>query len=57
MQARQNDPHAGEYSIIKYDLIKVLVFNFIYLAAVLVLYYTNRQSHYLENWFSKVLHF
>lgn len=49
--------HSGEYKVIKHDLIRVLVLNLIYLAAVLVLYYTNLRSHYLEAWFSRILHF
>ncbi len=49
--------HQGEYRIIKHDLIKVVILNLIYLAAVLGLYFSNQESHYLETWFSKVLHF
>lgn len=49
--------HAGEYQIIKHDLVKVVVLNLIYLAAILALFFTNSKTHYLENWFSKILHF
>jgi hypothetical protein len=49
--------HGDEYRIIKHDLLRVIVLNVIYLAAVLVLYYTNQKTHYLENWFSQILHF
>ncbi len=49
--------HDGEYGIIQHDLIKVLILNALYLAGVLALYFTNQKSHYLEAWFSKVLHF
>jgi hypothetical protein len=46
-----------EYRIIKFDLIRVLVMNAIFLAAVLTLYYTNLHSGYLERWFDRILHF
>jgi hypothetical protein len=49
--------HTAEYHIIKHDLIKVLVLNIIYLAAILAIYYTDLKSHYLEHWFDKLLHF
>ncbi len=49
--------HAAEYRVIKHDLLRVLALNVIYLAGVLVIYYTNLQTHYLENWFDKILHF
>jgi len=61
-----NSPAAGgamageltaEYRIIKHDLLRVLVMNLIFLAAVLVVYYTNLHSGYLERFFEKVLHF
>lgn len=49
--------HAAEYRIIKHDLIKVIVLNVLYLAAVLALYYSNKQSGFLETWFSRVFKF
>jgi hypothetical protein len=49
--------HEAEYRIIKFDLVKVIILNIIYLALILGLYYSNRQSGFLENWFAKVLHF
>ena len=49
--------HQEEYAIIKTDLLKVTALNAIYLAVILLLYFTNRHSHYLENWFAKILHF
>jgi hypothetical protein len=49
--------HEAEYRIIKFDLIKVLILNAVYLAAILALYYANRQSGFLDNWFARVLHF
>ena len=50
-------PHATEYRIIKFDLIKVVLLNAIYLAIILFLYFGNQKSHFLDNWFAKVLHF
>lgn len=49
--------HATEYRIIKSDLIRVIILNAVYFIAVLTLYYTNKNSGYLENWFSKFLNF
>jgi hypothetical protein len=49
--------HAAEYKIIKHDLLKVLIMNVVYLAGVLLLYFTNSKTHYLERWFEKFLHF
>ena len=48
---------AEEYKVIKFDLIRVIVMNAIFLAGVMVLYYTNLHSGYLERWFEKLLHF
>jgi len=48
---------SAEYRIIKFDLIRVMVMNLVFLAAVLALYYTNLHSGYLERWFDKILHF
>jgi len=49
--------HATEYSIIRHDLIKLVILNAIYLAGVLAIYFTNVKSHYLEHWFERILHF
>ena len=49
--------HAAEYRIIRHDLIKVIVLNALYLAGMLALYYSNKQSGYLEQWFSRVFKF
>jgi hypothetical protein len=49
--------HAAEYRIIKMDLIKVVILNLVYLAVILSLYFGNLHSHFLDNWFAKVLHF
>ncbi len=46
-----------EYRIIKHDLLRVLIVNAIFLAAVFALYYTNVNSHYLERWFSQIVKF
>jgi len=48
---------AAEYKIIRHDLLRVVGLNIFFLAAVLVLYYTNHASGYLERWFDKILHF
>ena len=52
-----SEAHAQEYKVIKHDLIKVVILNALFLAGVLTLYYTNLNSHYLEKWFSNILHF
>lgn len=49
--------HEAEYSIIKFDLIRVVVLNVVYLAVILGLYYANQSSGFLDKWFAKVLHF
>lgn len=46
-----------EYKIIKGDLVKVLIINVLFLAAILTLYFTNIKSHYLEIWFDKIIKF
>jgi hypothetical protein len=46
--------HAAEYRIIRNDLIRVAVVNLIFLAAVLIVYFTNRQSNYLEQIYSRL---
>jgi len=49
--------HESEYRIIKFDLIKVIILNVVYLAIILGLYYGNQRTGFLDNWFAKVLHF
>lgn len=49
--------HASEYRIIKLDLIKVVLLNAVYLAVILFLYFSNQKSHFLDNWFARLLHF
>lgn len=49
--------HAAEYNVIKWDLIRLAIFNVVVLGAVLAVYYTNLQSHYLERWFSQFIKF
>ncbi len=58
-QSAQNPAltHEAEYQIIKFDLIKVLVLNVVYLAVILGLYFSNQKTQFLEHWFAKVLHF
>lgn len=48
---------AAEYRIIKHDLLRVIALNVIYLAAVLVVYYTNLKSGYLDRVLGHWLHF
>jgi hypothetical protein len=47
--------HEAEYRQVKKDLLKVFLINCVFLAALLVIYFTNRQHHYLENIFGKVI--
>jgi hypothetical protein len=49
--------HQAEYLVIKHDLIKVVILNVFYLALILVLFFGNQKTHFLDNWFAKVLHF
>ena len=49
--------HEAEYRIIKFDLIKVLVLNLVYLAVIISLYYANKGSGVIDKWFAKILHF
>ncbi|MCL5666396.1 MAG: hypothetical protein M1383_01335 [Patescibacteria group bacterium] len=48
--------HEGEYRIIRHDLLRVVILNLVYLAAVLAVFYSNNKSHYLENLFGKIFH-
>lgn len=43
--------HIAEYQIISKDLIRLVILNAVMLAAVLVVYFTNRSSGYLERIF------
>jgi hypothetical protein len=56
-QASQGMSHEAEYRIIKFDLLRVVILNAVYLAIILSLYFANQQSHFLDNWFAKILHF
>ncbi len=53
----QNSEHAEEYKIIKHDLVRVLLLNLAYLSGILALYYANRNSLFLERWFSRLFNF
>lgn len=46
--------HAAEYRVIRGDMIRLVVLNGLVLAAVLVVYYTNRSSGYLERLFERI---
>jgi len=56
-QAGTGMSHEAEYRIVKFDLLKVVILNAVYLAAILSLYYGNLHSHFLDNWFARLLHF
>ncbi|MBL8029702.1 MAG: hypothetical protein JNN11_00425 [Candidatus Doudnabacteria bacterium] len=49
--------HVAEYGVIKHDLVKVVILNAVYLAAIVALYLSNKQSGFLEKWFAKVFNF
>lgn len=49
--------HEAEYRIIKFDLVKVLILNLVYLGVILGLYFANKQSGLLDKWFARLLHF
>lgn len=46
--------HVAEYKIISKDLIRLVIVNGVMLAAVLVVYFTNRSSGYLEKMFQNL---
>lgn len=46
--------HAAEYRIITMDMIRLVALNGFMLAAVIVVYYTNRNSGYLERLFERL---
>jgi hypothetical protein len=47
--------HAAEYKVIKWDLVRLLIFNVVILAAVLALYYYNKDTQVLQELFSKYI--
>jgi hypothetical protein len=49
--------HSAEYTVIKHDLVRVVILNACYLIAILVLYYTNQKYQYLDRILSHWLHF
>jgi hypothetical protein len=49
--------HDGEYRIIKHDLIKVVILNVVYLLVILSMYFGNQKTHFVDNWFARLLHF
>lgn len=49
--AAQGSAHSAEYRIIGADLIRLVILNAIMLALVLVVYFTNLHSNYLERIF------
>lgn len=46
--------HAEEYRNISRDLIKVIIINGLFLAAIFVLYYINKTQPFLDSWYSKL---
>ena len=56
-QATAGISHEAEYRIIKFDLLKVVILNAVYLAIILSLYFANQSSHVVDKWFAKILHF
>ena len=52
--ANAMNQHVAEYRIISKDLIRLVVLNGVMLAAVLVVYFTNRTSGYLERMFQSL---
>lgn len=52
--ANAMNQHVAEYRIISKDLIRLVVLNGVMLAAVLVVYFTNRSSGYLERMFQSL---
>ena len=46
--------HAAEYKIISKDMIRLVALNGFMLAAVIVVYYTNKSSGYLERIYSNL---
>jgi hypothetical protein len=55
LPASAMNQHVAEYRIISKDLIRLIVLNGLMLAAVLVVYFTNRNSGYLERIFSNLV--
>ena len=49
--------HEVEYRIIKFDLVKVVILNAVYLAVILFLYFGNQKSHFVDHWFARILKF
>lgn len=45
----------SEYKIIRMDLVRVAVLNLFFLAVVLAVYFTNKQSGYLEKLFTEYI--
>ena len=46
--------HAAEYRIIRKDMIRLVALNGFMLAAVIILFYTNKSSGYLERLFERI---
>ena len=46
--------HQEEYKYISKDLIRVAVINILFFAAVITVYFINKNNPFLENWASKL---
>ncbi len=55
-EVTHSSAEAAEYKIIGHDLSRVILLNVLYLAGLLIIYYTNQNSRYLEHFFSRVFH-
>lgn len=53
----QSFTQEAEQKVIKHDMIRVIMLNALYLAILLGVFYTNKNTHYLENFFGKLFHF
>lgn len=54
VQSSASASHSAEYKVINGDLIRLVVLNGLMLALVLVVYFTNQKSQYLEKIFTKL---
>lgn len=45
---------AEEYTVIKHDLVRLVLLNLLYLTVVLAVYFYNQKTHFLEAWFKQV---
>ncbi len=53
-QASVYNAHNEEYAMVRHDLIRVAIVNGLFLAAVLALYFVNKNNPFLEAWYQKL---